>query len=801
MNKSLIIDTSHINMMDFSIIKSGQSSNNRQLPQFSRINLIIGENNSGKSRLLRELAKSEVTEPFEESDHSSSNNHSSEAKKTPAKYYIPILRGLRGFTKAIAEILEKDLNSSGNRGITDNFKDIYLIRTVRDYFNNKESGCDNLKIFTGLEMYEKTRDMILGDLRERKIIEEYEQFLSNEFFEGQDVELIPKTKDDVLYIRIGNDEEHPIYELGDGIQALIVITFPIFLEKDNPAAFFIEKPETYLHPGIQKKLFKIISEGNCSSKHTYVITTHSQHLLEVAGDYPDISVFKMKKSIGNDDSDSENIPVFSVERVFFTGEKVADLPGIINPSLYLPNCLIWVRGSAEKYYMRKILEEYQNHFFSDDEFRRFQEDINFLFIEFGKDDISRMILHGDSFFASHIEKDECPNAAMLPPSFLVAGRRREEEVSAFRELIEESGGGSYLYQANRIENLMPLDTVIEIIREYEGEDFQLKIKPDDYKRYPNELLGNFIEERFFGFSLFKEESEILDWDAFLKSLEEPRDKAREHLWDFLDTECQRQINYRQIDVKSRYLFINDFNSILKNKNFYDKEAFKNAELSDEIKFFLNRGINQLVRYEIQKLNRLLLEAMYPQIIKKKKDIEAENPRCKRSCGYADNMGLLSISPIRFVRQVSSKLGPSFIPSDIINWKSFLKTLKLHKNSDVERIWNFLDSETRNLINRLDIKEDPDIKDKRNIINAFNQLLNTREIYDRKVFEAGRLLKNYGKNQVSELKNYSQEKLRRFNRSLLVMTFPQEIRPAFDKLNRESKDLAKKLYEFIREHNM
>lgn len=773
---------------------------------FSRINLIIGENNSGKSRLLRELAKGKVLEPSEESADSSPDSPSHKTAKPPVKYYIPILRGLRGFTKSIEEILEKDMNGSFNKKISDKFKDIYLTRTVRDYFNhnspegNEKIGYDNLKIFTGLEMYEKTRDMILGDLRERKIIEEYERFLGNEFFEGQEVELIPKTRDDVLYIKIGNDEEHSISELGDGIQALIVITFPIFLEKDNPAAFFIEKPETYLHPGIQKRLFKILSEGSCSSKHTYIITTHSLHILEIAGEYPNISVFKMKKSNGNGNGASEDSSVFSVERVFFTGERVADLPGIINPSLYMPNCLIWVRGSAEKYYMRRILEEYQNQFFTDEEFQRFQEDINFLFVEFGKDDMSRLIPYGDTFFTSRMEEDGKSDTAMIPPSFLVAGKHKEQEVSTFRNLIEEAGGESYLYQANRIENLMPLDTVVEIIREYEGEDFELKIKPDDYKRYPNELMGNFIEERFFGFSLFKDESEILDWDAFLESLEEPRDKEREHLWDFLDTECQRQLNHQQIDVKFRYLFINDFNSILKQKTFYDEEIFNSVELNDEIKSYLNKGMNQLVRYEVQKLNRLLLEAMYPQIIKKKKDIEAETPRCKRIGGYADNNGLLSISPIRFVRQASAKLGPSFIPSDVTNWKGLLKILKQHKNPDVNRIWNFLDSETQNLITHLDIKEDPGIGDKRIVINAFNRLLDIREIYDRKIFEAGRLLQYCGKNQVSELKNFSQEKLRRFNRALLVLTFPQEIRPAFEKLNRESKDLAKKLYDFVRKNN-
>lgn len=793
MNRVFVNNIFQADIQDFSIINPHHTISDGFSSFFSHINIFIGENNSGKSLLMRALAEAKIE------SLSSDEMPVGETGPPPVKYYIPILRGLRGFKKTVKKAFEAEMNSSYRGKIPEQLKDLYFTRTFDDYFKSSsqiQSG--SLRVFTGLEMYERIRDMMLGDPDERRTIEVYKRFLSNEFFDCREVELIPRVKEDVLYIRIGDEEEQPIYRAGDGIQALLVITFPIFLERGNPTVFFIEKPETYMHPGIQKKLIKILSESRFRDNHQYFITTHSFHILEIAGEYPQVSVFKTSRNNGREEK-IESAPLFSIERVFHTGEKVADLPGIINPSLYLPNCLIWVRGSAEKFYVRKILEEYQSQFLDEEDLQRFQEDSNYLFVEFGKDDMSRIIPEEDDFF-SHEMGDENSNRVFMPPSFLVAGKHKEQEVSTFRKLIEESGGDSYLYQANRIESLMPLDTVVEIIRQYEGEDFELKIKPDDYKRYPNELMGNFIEERFFGFSLFKDESEILDWDAFLNSLEEPRDKEREHLWDFLDTECQRQINHHQIDVKSRYLFINDLNSILKKKNFYDEEIFNSIEFNDEIKSYLKKGINQLVRYEIQKLNRLLLEAMYPDIIRKKRDIEAESPRCNRKGGYADKNGLLSISPIRFVRQASAKLGPSFIPSDITNWKSLVKILKMHKSPDVERVWNFLDNDIQKLINDLDVKEDVGIKDKRKIVNAFNKMLDTRKFFDEKIFDTGNLSQNCAGKQLQDLRNFPLEKLRRFHRALLVLTFPQEIRPAFDKLNRESKDLAKKLYDFVKKHN-
>jgi hypothetical protein len=118
----------------------------------------------------------------------------------PRHYYIPSLRGLRP--------------TAGD-------SDTYSARTLLDYQLPAEN------IFTGLDMFVRVRKMLLGDLQARKQIAEYEKFLSYNFFHEQQISLIPREheRNDVLYVKIGQESERPIYSLGDGIQSVIILTF------------------------------------------------------------------------------------------------------------------------------------------------------------------------------------------------------------------------------------------------------------------------------------------------------------------------------------------------------------------------------------------------------------------------------------------------------------------------------------------------------------------------------------------------------------------------------------------------
>lgn len=139
------------------------------------------------------------------------------------KLYIPTLRGLRTFTR------------NGDKGDYD--RDCYYTRTFVDYFKNTKSGEEaKIEIFTGLGLYNKIKDLLLGNLAERETVALFQNFLSETFFDNKPVALIPRKESDVLFVKIGNEDEFPIHNLGDGIQSIIVTTFPLF-ERNTTETF------------------------------------------------------------------------------------------------------------------------------------------------------------------------------------------------------------------------------------------------------------------------------------------------------------------------------------------------------------------------------------------------------------------------------------------------------------------------------------------------------------------------------------------------------------------------------------
>ena len=138
--------------------------------------------------------------------------------------YIPILRGMRPAlaTPSRGQDIAIRNDQYEQRTIHDYFEDIASWPSMRDKEKPRSS------IFTGLSLYDNLRKRLLGRTQiERDTVREYEYFLSEHFFPGQGVTLIPveEGNNDVVHIKIGNNKEYPIYDLGDGLQSLIICTY------------------------------------------------------------------------------------------------------------------------------------------------------------------------------------------------------------------------------------------------------------------------------------------------------------------------------------------------------------------------------------------------------------------------------------------------------------------------------------------------------------------------------------------------------------------------------------------------
>jgi hypothetical protein len=116
--------------------------------------------------------------------------------------------------------------------------------------------------------------------------------------------------------------------------------------------------------------------------------------------------------------------------------------------------------------------------------------------------------------------------------------------------------------------------------------------------------------------------------------------------------------------------------------------------------------------------------------------------------------------------------------DIQDWYGLLKQIKEQADSvgliPVKKIWNNLDNETQSLINEWEGEKEPDTAMKCALIESFNKLLESRDLYDKDSFkdiDPAQLPKNIlSKNMV----NAPIYEVRIFNRFLIEASFPSKI---------------------------
>jgi predicted ATP-dependent endonuclease of OLD family len=257
-----------------------------------KVNLIVGPNNSGKSRLLRSIARCRVSRAFSVDlkltrlwydviDGSSSNGMEEIEDDTLKKlienlFCIPLPNyhnrqfGQPDLAMSVREIqkilrqypcrlshfnfLAEEMQVAygklkihvgtvmprvcyvptlrGFRSpITESNNNGYCSfdDRVRSEYIAELGGENNLEIFSGGNINDKFIDLRLGDLQQREFAIEFEKFLGDHFFDGRSVSLLPKREGSrIIHIKIGAEKEQPLQNLGDGLQHLITISYAAF---------------------------------------------------------------------------------------------------------------------------------------------------------------------------------------------------------------------------------------------------------------------------------------------------------------------------------------------------------------------------------------------------------------------------------------------------------------------------------------------------------------------------------------------------------------------------------------------
>ena len=364
-----------------------------------------------------------------------------------SRIYIPILRGLRSSTE------------------TKNFAEV----TRTEYFSELPNDFSHLSqrfIFNGFAIHERLKSDLLSSSNSRKKVIQYEDFLSRQFFDGRIIQLCPDEKSNTLHIKIGDDPDLPIYNLGDGMQSIIMLTYSAYFS-DRPISLFIEEPEIYLHPGLQRRLIEVILEEPLLNRHQWFFTSHSNHLLDLTLDYQKISVFKVSRVDSN----------FTIERMCSPDFNLLRSIGVRGSSIFRTNSIIWVEGITDRLYLRAFFKKYISKI---PKFNHLREDTHYSFVELGGNNM----VH---FNFSDIQNENIFVKRIIEHSYLLVDGDNLDKGTRVEEIQKEFSPDRFTILGQKeIENLLPESAVKHCVkgileRSRREDKAQILLKVDDIK--------------------------------------------------------------------------------------------------------------------------------------------------------------------------------------------------------------------------------------------------------------------------------------------------------------------------------
>jgi predicted ATP-dependent endonuclease of OLD family len=225
---------------------------------------------------------------------------------------------------------------------------------------------------------------------------------------------------------------------------VIIITSVAFLEREF-SLFFIEEPEGCLHPGLLRKLALFLLNH---TRHQFIATTHSNHLLDLVETHGEVVIHRVSKAKKDDEK------AFKIYECTRDQDLLNDL-GILPSSVYLANSTIWVEGITDRLYLKAFMRKYVSSL--EDDVRQlyegYLENFHYAFVEYQGGALGHWRFDDQDTTERLSASRVCATALLLADGDIIGKGERAEVLKL--ELKDRL----YILPCKEIENILPLEII------------------------------------------------------------------------------------------------------------------------------------------------------------------------------------------------------------------------------------------------------------------------------------------------------------------------------------------------------
>lgn len=479
-----------------------------RIDDISRVNVIIGKNNSGKTSLLDVvetvydstssiMIKNSTTDiilslPLDkEMSNSIFAGFSSIGRWNPTTFYnahcgIDVSLRISGKEKLelVQEDHEKDLNSYLIRGVSNienrrrkyRFKKISAERSIYPeaetelFLNNTGEGASNvIRTFINDSAFdEKIIEVNLLNALNSIMMPEAE-------FESIRVQQVMYSGQKLweVYLQEKGMNRVPLSKTGSGLKTIVLVLLNLLVVphvkgyNNVQLVYGFEELENNLHPALQRRLFEYIYQFALENDVIFFITTHSHIAINAFFDKEEAAIYHVIKNNGIAE-------VKRIDTYIDKTEILSDLD-VKASDILQSNGIIWVEGPSDRIYIKHWLEIFTPN--------EYEEGKHYQFLYYGGRLLSQYSAKEETELISIITTNR--NAAIVIDS---DKRYKSDSINDTKKRIvkefESLNMFSWVTKGKEIENYLPKNA-LELMQNtsIKKECGQYDLYPDYVKKY------------------------------------------------------------------------------------------------------------------------------------------------------------------------------------------------------------------------------------------------------------------------------------------------------------------------------